>query len=226
MAAVTTIGEPSKYAFWSWPEPWRVPAARCTLTNAASREALGIAIRRREHERLGQEQDRLHAGTVSSALKNPASALPVLVNAYLHALGHQLMHEQLATGAKHALLLHTGLSWVGAQASTGLEARPAPGHWIPSTRVAVEGQVDEAREWSRDPLDATTRLGARRTFGAPGAGWRAGVDLSLIRANLRVTPSTERVRRAERARRAALRVQAIGRLQHLSKARLSGSAPS
>ena len=40
MAAVTTIGEPSKYAFWSWPEPWRVPAARCTLTNAASRDAL------------------------------------------------------------------------------------------------------------------------------------------------------------------------------------------
>jgi hypothetical protein len=40
IAAVTTIGEPSKYAFWSWPEPWRVPAARCTLTNAASRAAL------------------------------------------------------------------------------------------------------------------------------------------------------------------------------------------
>ena len=37
-----------------------------------------------------------------------------------------------------------------------------------------------------------------------------GVDLSLIRANLRLTP-TERARRAERARRSALRVQEIGR---------------
>ena len=37
-----------------------------------------------------------------------------------------------------------------------------------------------------------------------------GVDLSLIRANMRLTPS-ERARRAERARQAALRVQQIGR---------------
>ena len=35
--------------------------------------------------------------------------------------------------------------------------------------------------------------------------WLSGVDLSLIRANMRVTPT-------ERARRAALRVQKIGRI--------------
>ena len=37
-----------------------------------------------------------------------------------------------------------------------------------------------------------------------------GIDLSLIRANMRLSPS-ERARRAERARQAALRVQQIGR---------------
>ena len=36
-----------------------------------------------------------------------------------------------------------------------------------------------------------------------------GVDLSLIRANMRLTP-TERVRQADRARRAALRAHALG----------------
>jgi hypothetical protein len=36
------------------------------------------------------------------------------------------------------------------------------------------------------------------------------VDMTLIRANLRLTP-TERLRRADRARRAALRLQEIGK---------------
>jgi hypothetical protein len=49
-----------------------------------------------------------------------------------------------------------------------------------------------------------------QTFGAPGQYDDNRVDLSLIRANMRVSP-TERARRAERARLAALRVQAIGR---------------
>lgn len=51
---------------------------------------------------------------------------------------------------------------------------------------------------------------ARKPFGAPGQYDENGVDVSLIRANLRLSP-TARARRAERARRAALRVQAIGR---------------
>jgi hypothetical protein len=51
---------------------------------------------------------------------------------------------------------------------------------------------------------------ASRTFGAPGQYDESGVDFSLIRANMRLTP-TERARRSERARRAALRVQEIGR---------------
>jgi hypothetical protein len=60
-----------------------------------------------------------------------------------------------------------------------------------------------------DP-DRESSAGAPQGFGAPGQYDSNGVDLSLIRANLRVSP-TERVRRGERARRAALRVQAIGR---------------
>ena len=51
---------------------------------------------------------------------------------------------------------------------------------------------------------------AREPFGRSGQYDESGVDLSLIRENLRVTP-TERARRAERARLAALRVQKIGR---------------
>ncbi len=47
-------------------------------------------------------------------------------------------------------------------------------------------------------------------FGFPGQYDENGVDLSLIRANLKLTP-TERARRGERARRAALRVAEIGR---------------
>jgi hypothetical protein len=47
-------------------------------------------------------------------------------------------------------------------------------------------------------------------FGAPGQYDENGVDLSLIQANLRLTP-TERARRADRARRAALRVMQLGR---------------
>ena len=49
-----------------------------------------------------------------------------------------------------------------------------------------------------------------QAFGAPEQYDENGVDVSLIRANMRVSP-TERARRGERARRAALRVQAIGR---------------
>jgi hypothetical protein len=49
---------------------------------------------------------------------------------------------------------------------------------------------------------------------APGREQRQydenGIDLSLIRANMRLVPS-ERARRGERARQAALRVQQIGR---------------
>jgi hypothetical protein len=37
-----------------------------------------------------------------------------------------------------------------------------------------------------------------------------GVDLSLIRANMKLTPE-QRARRAERARKSALRVQQVGR---------------
>ena len=47
-----------------------------------------------------------------------------------------------------------------------------------------------------------------RAFGAPGQYDDRGVDLSLIRSNLSLTP-TERARRAERARRSALRVQRL-----------------
>jgi len=50
----------------------------------------------------------------------------------------------------------------------------------------------------------------RETSGSPGQYDENGVDLSLIRANMRLTLE-ERGRRAERARRAALRVQQIGR---------------
>ena len=53
-----------------------------------------------------------------------------------------------------------------------------------------------------------------KPFGAAGQYDENGVDVSLIRANLRVSP-TERARRAERARLAALRVQAIGRTARL-----------
>ena len=56
-----------------------------------------------------------------------------------------------------------------------------------------------------------------RPFGAPGQYDENGVDLSLIRANLHVTP-TERARRGDRARRAALRVQAIGRAGRAKRA--------
>ena len=48
------------------------------------------------------------------------------------------------------------------------------------------------------------------TFGTLGEYDQNGVDLSLIRANMKLTPE-ERARRAERARKAALRVQQIGR---------------
>jgi len=58
--------------------------------------------------------------------------------------------------------------------------------------------------------DSSSGRATPRPFGAPGQYDENGVDLSLIRANLRVTP-TERARRGDRARRAALRVQAIGR---------------
>jgi len=50
----------------------------------------------------------------------------------------------------------------------------------------------------------------RQPFGTSGQYDENGVDLSLIRANMRVPP-TERARRAEPARRAALRIQKIGR---------------
>lgn len=59
----------------------------------------------------------------------------------------------------------------------------------------------------RDGVPPATRAVA---FGAAGQYDENGVDLSLIRANMRLTPE-ERARRAERARKAALRAQQIGR---------------
>ena len=50
----------------------------------------------------------------------------------------------------------------------------------------------------------------RAAFGFPNQYDDNGVDVSLIRANMKITP-TERARRAERARRDALRVAQIGR---------------
>lgn len=47
-------------------------------------------------------------------------------------------------------------------------------------------------------------------FGFPGQYDENGVDLALIPANPALSP-TERARRADRARRAALRVMAIGK---------------
>jgi hypothetical protein len=55
------------------------------------------------------------------------------------------------------------------------------------------------------------------TFGAPGQYDENGVDLSLIRDNMRVTP-TERARRGDRARRDTLRVQEIGRAARAKRA--------
>jgi len=52
--------------------------------------------------------------------------------------------------------------------------------------------------------DPSRESSTGKPFGAPGQYDENGVDLSLIRANMRVTPT-------ELARRAALRVQAIGR---------------
>lgn len=59
----------------------------------------------------------------------------------------------------------------------------------------------------RDGIPPATSAGA---FGTAGQYHENGVDLSLIRANMRLTPE-ERARRAERARKAALRAQQIGR---------------
>ena len=81
MAAVTTIGVPSKYAFWSWPEPCRVPAARCTFTNAGFRDALAYPSAAESTSDSARSRIGCTPGTVRSALKNPASALPVLVKA-------------------------------------------------------------------------------------------------------------------------------------------------
>ena len=57
----------------------------------------------------------------------------------------------------------------------------------------------------------------RPKFGMPGQYDENGVDLSLIRANMRLSP-TERARRADRARCDALRVQAIGRAARAQRA--------
>ena len=64
--------------------------------------------------------------------------------------------------------------------------------------------------------EATANTAPHGETGFPGPGKERpqydenGIDLSLIRANMRLTPS-ERARRGERARQAALRVQQIGR---------------
>ena len=58
------------------------------------------------------------------------------------------------------------------------------------------------------PLSGATR--ARPALDAVRQYDDNGVDLTLIRANMKLTPE-ERARRAERARKAALRVQQIGR---------------
>ena len=60
---------------------------------------------------------------------------------------------------------------------------------------------------NRPPRDAE---GVPATFDPASQYDENGVDLSLIRANMRLSPEA-RARRAERARKAALRVQQIGR---------------
>ena len=67
-----------------------------------------------------------------------------------------------------------------------------------------------------DPMveDLTNVSGGPTDYGEQD---EAGVDLSLIRENLRATP-TERVRRADRARRDALRLLDYGRRNRKERA--------
>ncbi len=68
------------------------------------------------------------------------------------------------------------------------------------------------RRMSKPTTDAASPSATRDgpALGTLGQYDENGVDLSLIRANMRLTPE-ERAHRAERARKAALRVQQIGR---------------
>lgn len=62
-----------------------------------------------------------------------------------------------------------------------------------------------------DPVNTSTGVNAAAVPGGCDEQYDInGVDLSLLRMNMRLTPE-ERVRRAERARRSALRVAEIGR---------------
>jgi hypothetical protein len=65
-------------------------------------------------------------------------------------------------------------------------------------------------ERNSDRSSTKIRLEEEPPFGSHGQYDENGVDLSLLRENLKLAPA-ERARRAERARKAALRVLQIGR---------------
>ena len=95
---------------------------------------------------------------------------------------------------------------VPALVVAGVVAGVSPRHWSGTQLVRIDLLfLDSTR-----PTAPRGESGSSVPRGTPRQYDENGIDLSLIRANMRLSPS-ERARRAERARQAALRVQQIGR---------------
>jgi hypothetical protein len=70
---------------------------------------LRVPVRRREHQRLREEQDRLDAWDGQQGIEESGLRAARIGERVAHALRHQLMHQELPACAEYALLLHAVL---------------------------------------------------------------------------------------------------------------------
>ena len=90
---------------------------------------LRVAVRGRQHQRLGEEQDRLHAGDRQQRVEEAGLRAPGIGERVRHALRDQLVDQELPARPEHALLFHAPLlasRSLNAFTSRGLTPRAHP----------------------------------------------------------------------------------------------------
>jgi hypothetical protein len=91
---------------------------------------LRVAVRGRQHQRLGEEQDRLHARHGQQRIEEAGLRAPGIGERVGHALRDQLVDQELPARPEHALLFHAPLlvnRSLNAFTSRG-RLRVTPGH--------------------------------------------------------------------------------------------------
>jgi hypothetical protein len=107
---------------------------------------LGIAVGRREHERLREEQDRLHAGDGQEGIEEPGLRAAGIGERVADPLGQQLMDQELPARPEYTPLLHASAPRV-VQGDEGFSLHTMPGS-TSQWRSGRSGPGTASRAWT------------------------------------------------------------------------------